>query len=242
MSLADIHVLLVGTTHPGNVGSAARALKTMGLEHLHLVDGCAVDEQAYATAGSADDVLAAMRRHVALGDALAGMARVYGVTARERRYGVPALTPREAAAEIAALGVGSSVALLFGREHSGLTNDETGHCHRLVHIPANPAYSSLNLAAAVQVLCYEMRVAAMADATLAEAAGAPAPAEHVAGFYEHLSRVMARSGYAAPEDQRHLMQRLRRLFNRSVPERAEINILRGILAAVERRLPPDGSG
>ncbi|WP_440997310.1 RNA methyltransferase [Arhodomonas sp. SL1] len=238
--LDHVHILLVGTTHPGNIGSAARALKTMGLARLHLVAACAVDERARANAGNAGDTLAAARTHGGLDEALVGMGRVYGVTARRRRYGVPSLTPRRAAAEIA--GAGVPVAMLFGREHSGLTNTETGRCHRLVHIPADPAYPSLNLAAAVQVLTYELRLAALAGegTPQPEEAAAAADPAHLAGLYEHLSRVMAASGYAGIDEQRHLMLRLQRLFNRALPERAEVNILRGLLAAVERRLDADG--
>ncbi|WP_018717285.1 RNA methyltransferase [Arhodomonas aquaeolei] len=236
--LDHVQVLLVGTTHPGNVGAAARALKTMGLSRLALVAACAVDDHARANAGAATDVLDAATVTADVDTALAGAGRVFGVSARPRRHGVPALSPRDAAAEIAG-APDTPVAVMFGREHSGLTNEEIGRCHRLVHIPANPDYASLNLAAAVQVVCYELRLAA-AGAALPTAGvdDAPASANHLAGLYDHLARVMAASGYAAAADQKHLMQRLRRLFNRAVPEHTEVNILRGILAAVERRLPP----
>lgn len=238
--LDNVQVLLVGTTHPGNVGAAARALKTMGLSRLALAAACTVDDHARANAGAATDVLDAAAVTADVDTALAGAGRVYGVSARPRRYGMPAMSPREAAAEVAGTPA-TPVTLMFGREHSGLTNEEIGRCHRLIHIPANPDYASLNLAAAVQVVCYELRLA-VAGATLPTAGmdDVPASASHLAGLYDHFARVMAASGYAATEDQKHLMQRLRRLFNRAVPEHAEVNILRGVLAAVERRLPPDG--
>lgn len=238
MKTENLRLVLVGTTHAGNIGQAARAMKTMGLADLHLVAPVAgIDEQALANAGNATDVLASARLHGTLDEALAGARLVFGLTARGRRHAVPAAAAREAAAEAAAASDAHPVALLFGREHSGLTNDEIDRCHRVVHIPANPDYPVLNVAAAVQVVCYELRMAGEAGED--GAAGKrepPAGAEHLEGFYEHLQRVAHASGYVEPNGERLLMRRLRRLFNRARPEHAELNILRGLLAAVERRM------
>ncbi|MGD8710189.1 MAG: RNA methyltransferase [Ectothiorhodospiraceae bacterium] len=240
MNPDNIRIVLVETTHPGNIGSAARAMKTMGLDRLHLVSPhCFPDAQAVATAGHAEDVLEQAVVHDTLEDALAGAGLVLGLTARRRRVSATALDARAAGADAAAASQRHPVALVFGREHSGLTNDEVARCHRVVHIPANPDYSSLNLAAAVQVLTYELRMAGGTEPA-GEAAPAPASAEHLEGFYEHLFRVVKLSGYATEDSMDHLKRRLRRLFNRAQPETTELNILRGLLAAIERRVDGDG--
>ncbi len=240
MNSSAIAVVLVGTTHPGNLGSAARAMKTMGLADLRLAAPvCEVDDIARATAVHADDVLTAAKVCPDLPAALADCRLVLGLGARPRRLGELAFTPREGAGRAAAASRAGPVALVFGSEHSGLTNDELSLCHRLVHIPANSEYTSLNLAAAVQIMAYEVRLAFGGDnvpAPGSDSAAEPASGEHLESFFHHLARAIDLSGYAATADDPQLMRRLRRLFYRARPEHREINILRGLLVAVERRL------
>lgn len=240
MKSSSIAIVLVGTTHPGNLGAAARAMKTMGLADLRLAaPACEIDQTARATAVHADDVLDAARVYPDLPAALADCRLALGLSARPRRLGEAAYTPREAAAEAMAASRAGPVALVFGSEHSGLTNDELSLCRRLVHIPANPEYTSLNLAAAVQIMAYEVRLARGEDAVPApggDSSAAPASGEHLESFFRHLARTIDLSGYAVTAEDPQLMRRLRRLFNRAQPEHREINILRGLLVAVERKL------
>jgi len=186
-------------------------------------------------------VLDGAGRHADLPAAVAGATLVLGLTARPRRDGVPALDPPGAAA--LALAERGPVALLFGRERTGLTNRELECCHRLVHIPANPDYPALNLAAAVQIMAYELRRQALAglEATPRDAEGladAPASGRHLAGLFEQLERLVALSGYAGGRNAEVLHRRLRNLFNRARPGVEEVNLLRGVLKRLERRLPP----
>ncbi|MBA1149507.1 TrmJ/YjtD family RNA methyltransferase [Ectothiorhodospiraceae bacterium WFHF3C12] len=233
-NLAAVRVVLVEPTHPGNVGSSARAMKTMGLGDLRVVGGCGIDDEAArANAANARDVLASARHHASLTDALAGAGLVMGLTARSRRRSAPPMAVREAAGVVTAEAARHPVALVFGREHAGLTNDELGHCHHAVHIPANPDYPAMNLAAAVQIVCYEVFASVGASAE-AGAAAETAGAEHLEGFYRHLAEVVEQVGYESAPGMPRLMRRLRRLFNRARPEPAELNILRGILVAVQR--------
>lgn len=240
MNPDNVRVVLMGTTHPGNIGATARAMKTMGLSRLHLVAPAHFpDPMAQATASNAVDVLNSAHVHEELRTALRGTRLVMGLTARPRRLAAPALDARTCAERLAAESTAYPVAILFGREHSGLTNAELSHCHAVVHIPANPAYPVLNLAAAVQIVCYELFLAA--DSTgvrhVARAEDSPiATMEELEGFYCHLQRMILASGYSRHRPEALLMQRLRRLFNRARPEHAELNLLRGIFAAIERQL------
>lgn len=237
VNLDNLRVVLVGTTHPGNIGAAARAMKTMGLHRLVLVNPARYpDAEATARAVGADDVLARARVVDDLDAALTGCVLVIGTSARRRGLSGPALDPRQCAARIAELEDHAETALVFGRESSGLSNDELDRCHYRVFIPANPEFGSLNLAAAVQVLAYELRMAWLA-AMPVEEAQRPAPsatAEDMERFYAHLQRVLLVIGFLDPANPRHLMRRLRRLFNRAQPSQVEMNILRGILSSVER--------
>ncbi|HET7369427.1 MAG TPA: tRNA (cytosine(32)/uridine(32)-2'-O)-methyltransferase TrmJ [Gammaproteobacteria bacterium] len=237
-----VRIVLVGTTHSGNVGATARAMKTMGLSRLWLVaPHCDVDDVATARASGATDVLATARHVETLDEALAGCRLVLGTTARPRTLDWPALDPRPAAEQLVAEAEldreGGDVALIFGPERTGLANEDIDRCHYRVTIPANPDYSSLNLAAAVQVLCYEIRVALnqVGGARSESEEAPPAGADDMARFYEHLERVLLGSGFLDPANPRHLMRRLRRLFNRARPDQNEIHILRGILRALEPR-------
>ena len=236
--------VLVEPSHPGNVGAAARALKTMGFSRLVLVaprmPQVHRDPEAVAMASGADDVLAGAHIVPTLADALVGTQWSLALTARTREYGPPPGTPREAVADacrqVAAHG---DIALVFGNERTGLSNDDVERCSALAHIPANPAYSSLNLAQAVQVLAYELRLAYLAAgepgrispaASAATAAtGSPlATSDDIERMYVHLENALISLGFLDPANPKKLMSRLRRLFARSGLEREEVNIVRGI--------------
>ncbi|MDD3608407.1 MAG: RNA methyltransferase [Halothiobacillaceae bacterium] len=234
-----VRIVLVETSHPGNIGAAARALSTMGLARLTLVAPRAFPHaDAVAMASGATDVLEAIRVCATLDEALQGVRWVAGATARLRHAPMALLDPRQAAGQALAelaQDVQGEIALVFGREHAGLTNDELERCHALLHIPANPAYSSLNLAAAVQVLAYELRMSALGGGCLPEReAEAPASADALEGTLAHLERVMVGSGFLDPANPRHLMRKMRRFLYRARPVENEIAILRGFLSAVEK--------
>lgn len=240
--LENIRVVLVGTTHPGNIGGAARAMKNMGLSQLVLVapEAAFPSHEASARASGADDVLATAQVVATLEEALMGCNLVMGTSARDRSLPWPMLEPREAGATaVERIVHQQQVALVFGREHAGLTNDELQRCHYHVHIPSNPAFSSLNLAAAVQVLAYEARVAWLAASHDAPASAVVAGDETLAAddmekFYEHLQATLVDIGFLDPANPRHLMARLRRLYGRSGVMRSEMNILRGILTETRK--------
>ncbi len=236
MGLSNIRIVLVGTTHPGNIGAAARAMKNMCLQQLYLVQPklfpCA---EATARASGADDLLHDAKVCNTLDEALDGCHLVVGASARLRRVEWPQLAPRECAAQLLSEAEQGPVALLFGRESSGLSNAEMDRCQYLVHIPANEEYSSLNLSMAVQVLTYELRMAALE--------GSPFPAEkrdrqiatadEMEGFIQHLQQTMRDIHFSDPRQSTKLLRRLRRLFNRARPDSDELNILRGILSAAQ---------
>lgn len=234
--LQNIRVVLVNTSHPGNIGGAARAMKNMGLAHLVLVDPLQFPAaDASARASGADDLLANAQVVATLEEALVGCSLVLGTSARDRSLPWPMLDPRECGGKtVEAAATGQQVALVFGREHAGLTNDELQRCHYHVHIPSNPEFSSLNLAAAVQVLAYEVRTAWLAGqaaggANTAAEAPALATMDEMEGFYKHLEATLVQIGFLDPANPRHLMARLRRLFARSAVDHTEMSILRGIL-------------
>jgi TrmH family RNA methyltransferase len=239
--LENIRVVLVNTSHPGNIGGAARAMKNMGLSRLVLVDPQDFPSaEAVARASGATDVLDAAQVVGTLEEALVGCSLVLGTSARDRRIPWPLLDPREcgvAACEQAQQG--GEVALVFGREYAGLTNDELQRCHFHVHIPSDPEFSSLNLAAAVQVLAYEVRMAWLAaenqptktpklEATAIHSSQL-VTADELESFYTHLEQALVEIGFLDPTKPRHLMSRLRRLYGRSEVSKLEMNILRGIL-------------
>lgn len=209
-------------------------MKTMALSDLDLVaPECVLDEQAQAMAANADDVLKQARNFSDLSAAVTDSQLVLGLTARTRRDGVPALTPRQAAAMIAAEG--GVVSVLFGRERTGLTNEELAHCHRLVHIPANPDYPALNLAAAVQIMAYEIFLASTsASESVMAPAQAPTPATgaHLEGLHQALEALVIQSGYAERAPREVMLRRLRNLFNRARPSHDEVDLLRGILKRI----------
>lgn len=235
--LSRIRVILVETSHPGNIGAVARAMKNMGMQRLYLVNPLKFpDAEADARASGADDVLANARVVAGLPEALQGCHMVLGASARMRSLSWPQLEPRQAATRLLEVVQHGDVALVFGRERNGLSNEELDLCHYLVHIPCNPEFSSLNIAAAVQVLTYEIyslwQSAQMTGSD--EAPNPPAKAEDMQLFYEHLERVLIEIDFLDPEKPRRLMRRLKRLYNRAQPDPQELNILRGILSAVEK--------
>lgn len=237
--LRAVHVVLSRPTHPGNIGAAARAMKTMHLSRLRLVAPRRFPApEAVALAAGAEDVLEQAAVFATLAEAVRDCPLVVGTSVRPRRIGWPAMTPSEAAGKmLAEASAGNAVALVFGPERTGLTNDELDRCHAVVTIPANPDYSSLNLAGAVQVLAYELLQAGLGRGRAVETvpespAATPEQLEHL---YRHLEQVLAEIGFLDPANPRLLMRRLRRLFNRAALDQNELNILRGILTAVQRR-------
>jgi tRNA (cytidine32/uridine32-2'-O)-methyltransferase len=245
--LGRIRFVLVETSLTGNIGAVARAMKNMGLSRLALVRPRRLpDADAFARAAGADDLLGAASVHDSLSEALAGCRLAIGSSARPRTVEWPMVDPPRCARRLLDEAAGGDVALVLGRESSGLTNDELACCQYLVQIPTNPAFSSLNVAAAAQVFAYEIRRALLAagDAPPAKSEPvapekAPATLEQMEGFYDHLLRTLIMLGFADPDQCRKLERRLRRLFNRARPDRTELNILRGILSAAEGRKSPE---
>ncbi len=245
-ALNNIRIVLSHTSHPGNIGAAARAMKTMGLERLYLVNPKAFpDPVADARAAGASDVLENAQVCTTLDEALAGTVLAVAVTARRRDLSHEMLSAHQAASRMLELAPQGEVALLFGTEMSGLSNAELDKCQLLVTIPANPEFTSLNLASAVQILAYELRMALLnlaspdlvpfgATETPAAKAMEAASFEDVERFYQHLERTMIDTGFLDPACPGRLMQRLRRLFARARPEKEEVSILRGILTSVEK--------
>jgi len=238
MSLNRIRIILVATSHPGNIGGCARAMKTMGLRRLVLVSPSQFpDPDATARAAGAEDILDKAVVCESLDEALADCQLVIGTSARNRRIPWPILAPSAAADRIWAEPIDTEIAVLFGRERTGLTNEELDRCHALINIPTEADFSSLNLAGAVQIIAYEIRRAHLGRELPAPAAetmlGEPlASADEIQRFYDHLERVMVDSGFLDPENPRLLMRRLMRLYNRVHLSRNEVNILRGILSAL----------
>jgi len=234
---SNIRIVLVNTTHPGNIGAAARAMKNMCLERLYLVEPksfpCA---EATARASGADDLLASAVVCQSLSQALDGCRFVVGASARSRSISWPVENPRLASARLMEESQQGDVALVFGREHSGLSNEELEKCHYLVHIPSNPDFSSLNLAAAVQVLCYELMMQSPDEnAQLEDELREVVSMDEMESFFEHLEQTLVELEFLDANHPRKLMRRLRRFFNRSRPDQTEINILRGVLSAAQGR-------
>ena len=242
--LDKIRIVLVNTTHPGNIGAAARAMKNMGLSELCLVEPKLFPHpDAIARSSRADDILETALVVESLEEAVADCQLVVGTSARGRHIPWPIVNPRELSAQVSERLSKTpddfKVAILFGREDRGLTNDELQKCHYHVHIPSNPDYSSLNLATAVQVLSYEVRMASLADAegnlpSLQEWDQPPVPADDLENFHVHLAETMADLGFYDPENPKQLLTRMRRLFNRQRMDKMEVSILRGLLSSVQR--------
>lgn len=233
--LPKVRIVLVETSHPGNIGAVARAMKNMCLRELVLVAPKDFpSEQATARAAGAEDLLAGARVVDSLQQAIGDCQLVIGASARLRTIPWPELDPRAAAERIAESGNTAKTAILFGREHSGLTNEELERCHYLLHIPANPEFSSLNLAAAVQVIAYEIFLAIRAAPPVRRAV-ALASVEEMESFFDHLRQTLYTIGFLhARRSSPSIMRRLRRIFQRAQLEQKEIHLLRGILAAAQR--------
>jgi tRNA (cytidine32/uridine32-2'-O)-methyltransferase len=233
--LSDIRIVLVETTHPGNIGAVARAMKTMGLSRLCLVrPKIFPSADCTARASGADDILAAASVHDDLVQAVADCRLVVGTSARRRTVDWPELDPRQTALRMMGEAAQGPVALVFGRESSGLTNAELERCHFLAHIPSMENFSSLNIASAVQLFAYELRMAELSGVGSAVEQRAVAPAQALEGLIAHLAQALVDIEYADPNQSNKLMRRLRRLFNRARPDNEEINILRGILSKAQR--------
>ena len=251
--LASLRVVLVNTTHPGNIGGVARAMKNMGVGQLVLVAPKSFpNDAAFARAAGATDVLDQARVVETLDQAVAGCQLVVGASARGRHIPWPVVDPRQLAEQVISVFAGSAaelpqVALVFGREDRGLTNEELHRCHRHVHIPSNPEFGSLNLAAAVQVICYEMRMASLAAQS--EPADAQvksdlhwgtawdiesATSDELERLFVHMAKVMTDIEFLDPDNPRQTMTRMRRLFNRIRMDEMELSLLRGILKKVGR--------
>ncbi len=233
-----IRIVMVETSHPGNIGAAARAMKNMSFDSLYLVKPRRFpDEEATARASRADDILENATVCETLQQALQGCSMVFGASARSlRALPWPQLDARATAELVAQQEPATEVALVFGREHSGLSNEELGLCNTLLHIPTNTEFSSLNVAAAIQVVCYELMMARSGEwqAPASNKEDEAASAEEVEGLIGHLEQTMIAVGFLDPENPRQLMRRMRRLFNRAQVEKTEVNILRGVLSAVEK--------
>lgn len=228
--LRNIRVVLCETSHPGNIGAAARALKTMGLSQLVLVNPRRYpDPEAQWRASRSTDVLDDARVCGSLDEALAGTTFSVACSARSREIAVPAVTVRDAARQLVDIARAHPVALVFGNETSGLTTADVNKCRLIAAIPANPEYSSLNLAAAVQVFAYELRMAVVGDEAPDARPRVLASHQEVEGFFGHLESTLATIGFLDSDYPKKLMPRLRRLFARTQLETEEVNILRGIL-------------
>lgn len=235
----NIRIVLVNTSHPGNIGGAARAMKNMGLNRLYLVEpqDFPSDKAVWRSAG-ATDVLDNAVVVDTLDEAIKGCSLVVGTSARERRIPWPLLDPRQCGESLWVEANSHEVAIVFGREDRGLTNEELHKCNYHVHIPSNPDYSSLNLATAVQVLTYEIRMAYLAAVegnTLPQHQWDMPPAEAAAleNYYQHLESTLQTVGFLDPANPKQTMTRLRRLYNRTRMDEMELNILRGVLTAMK---------
>lgn len=234
--LSQVKVVLVGTSHPGNIGSVARAMKTMGLSQLVLVDPqTEIDDKSVALAAGAADLLSKVVILDSLAEAVAECGLVIGTSARSRTLPWPMLDPRQAGEKVLAELPKYPVAMVFGRENSGLSNDELQLCQYHVCIPANPDYSSLNLAMAVQTISYEIRMAWLSKDIDVVEQQYPSSAQ-MSGFYQHLEQTLNDIDFIIKAHPGQVMNKLRRLYNRARPEEIELNILRGILTATQRRL------
>lgn len=242
--LSRVRVLLVQPSHPGNVGAAARAIKTMGLSRLYLVRPKTFpDAEASARASGATDVLDSAVITETLAEALVGVTMAAALTSRRRELSLPMQWSRDAAQTLAQrVAVDEEVALVFGNETFGLSNEDLALCQLPVMIPANPDYASLNLGAAVQLMCYEMRMATLVMGAAPSMVGALATVDEVEQLMQHIERATTETGFFDPANPKRLMLRLRRMFGRIAMERDEVNILRGMISFFERPLSQRRAG
>lgn len=234
--LDNIRIVLSHTSHPGNIGAAARAMKTMGLQALYLINPKSFpDPEAEARAAHAGDILQQAKVCSGLNEALADTVMTAAITARPRDLSHTSFDARHGAMELVQLARQQPVALLFGPENSGLTTAEVNKCQIIIHIPANPHYSSLNLASAVQIMTYELRMALPGNALPSPLKEELATYNELELLYAHIEQLMIASSFLDPQKPKLLMQRLRRLFARARLEKEEVQILRGILTALGKR-------
>ena len=238
----SIRIVLVEPAHPGNIGAAARAMKNMGLRELHLVrPRIFPSEEAVARASGADDVLSAAVVHEDFESAIAECGLVVGTSSRQRHMPWELMEPRECVPQIVQAASVGNAAVVFGAERMGLTNVELARCNLLVTIPTNAEYASLNLAMAVQVLAYEIWLATRPGSPAPQPREVPlATAEEVLRLYAHIEQVLTEIDFQDRTGGGYLMARIRRLFNRAQVDQNEVNILRGILTAVQARRRPAG--
>jgi tRNA/rRNA methyltransferase len=235
-ALDAIRIVLCRPSHPGNIGSTARAMKNMGLKDLRLVAPLRYPApEAEWLAAGAVDVLQGARVHADLREAIDDCVAAYGLTARPREWSLAVKSARDAAPDAIARAASGPVAFVFGNETAGLTNEELLACQVLVHIPANPDYTSLNLAQAVQVVAYELRNAAGAGDVPPPRAEKPATVDDLEALYAHLEKLAADTGFFDPAEPKRLRERFRRMFSRASLEREEVNILRGLLKALTQK-------
>ena len=240
--LNNIRIVLVETFHPGNIGAAARALKNMGLGQLWLVNPRDFpSEEATSRAAGAKDLLDSAVVVESLEEAIADCQLVVGTSARERTFDLPLQDLESAAEQIHNESHSGEVAIIFGRETMGLNNKEMLMCNRHLFIDANPDYPVLNVSQAIQLVCYELRRASrLAPETVEEA---PYPRQHeMVLFFEHLERVLRRVSFIIPQHEGRVLDKLKRYFNRTRPEKTEMGMLRGILNAVEETLDRENKG
>ena len=234
--LDNIRIVLINTQFPGNIGAVARAMKNMGLSRLYLVNpGCSLDKEAYIRATSATNILENTMTADTLDEVISDCHLVVGTSTRDRGMSLPLLTARESGEKIASEAINAQVAVVFGQESCGLQGEDLKQCNFHGYIPANPNYSSLNLGAAVQTFCYEIFQAAEAVRTQPKDDVYDYPEnKDMEYFYEHMEKVLMDVNFIIPQHPGQMMQRLRRLFNRARPDQKELNILRGILSAIEK--------
>ena len=231
--LSNIRIVLDHTSHPGNIGAAARALKTMGLQDLHLVEPRRFPHaEADALACDAKDILQNAQVHATLDQALAGCVFAAGLTARKRHMGHTCVDVREAAQRLIQIAATQEVALLFGNEAYGLSNDELGKCQLMISIPTSEAYTSLNVASAVQIMAYELRMAWLNSPAPAQAPVELARLDDIELFYKRLEETLIRIQFLDPDNPKRLMPRVRRLLARVPLEKEELNILMGVLKSI----------
>lgn len=241
--LNNIRIVLINTFHPGNIGAAARAMKNMGLSQLWLVDPLEFPHpDADSRAAGAKDLISQARVVSTLDEAIADCQLVIGTSARNRTFDLPLLDARECGLKCASESRDGEVAIVFGRETMGMHNDEIAKCNYHVYIPANPDYPVLNVAQAIQLLCYEIWMAHEKAEMLPERRAEYPRHGEMELFYEHLEQVLRRTRFIIPQHEGRVLDKLHRYFNRSRPERAELNMLRGILASVEEVLDNEGQG
>ena len=241
MTLNQIRIVLVRPSHPGNIGAAARAMKNMGFSQLYLVEPQSFpSEVATARASGAESVLENAQVVAQLADAVSDCHHVITTTARKRSLHWDNHDARSAAQLIAAMGVDENIAIVFGPERTGLNNDEIGLSQSLIHIPVDETFASMNLAAAVMLICYEVRVAGLSESSTALASKDSdepgATAQQVEGFVGHLHTVMAQTGFLINKPSDRLLRRVRRLFNRARMSEQDVNILRGVLAGIQSKI------